>query len=97
MEVKRSIRSSFVRFYNIRFLITFLGIVTVASVILLVGMIEITGQSFFCGTCHEMREHYRTWKVSAHKDIKRKGCHIPHGAVLHRLSRDKKRALLGLV
>ncbi len=81
MKAKRSIRSFFVRFHNIKFLIPFLIIAVVVFVGLSIAMIEITGQNFFCGTCHEMREHYYTWKVSAHKDTKCKDCHIPSGII----------------
>ncbi len=81
MKIKRSIKAPFARFYNIRFLVPFLSAVVVLVVIASVAMIEITGQNFFCGTCHEMREHYRTWKVSAHKDTKCKDCHIPPGII----------------
>lgn len=81
MKIRRSIKFLFVRFHNIRFLIPFLIVAVVVFVILSVAMIEITGQNFFCGTCHEMGEHYSTWKVSAHKDTKCKDCHIPPGVV----------------
>lgn len=43
--------------------------------------IEVTGQNIFCGSCHEMREHFRTWEVSSHKDVKCIKCHISPGVV----------------
>ena len=81
MKVKRSIKHLFVGFYNTRLLIPFLIIVFVFSIGILVATIEITGQNFFCGNCNEMREHYYTWRVSAHKDTKCKDCHIPPSVI----------------
>ena len=81
MKVKRSIKFLFTRFHNIKFLIPFLIIAVVVFVVFSVAMIEVTSQNFFCGACHEMNEHYRTWKVSSHKDTDCKDCHIGSGFV----------------
>jgi len=61
----------------------FIGILSafVLFIALLAGTMEFTAQNFFCGACHEMREHYYTWKASAHKDVKCVDCHISPGIV----------------
>jgi nitrate/TMAO reductase-like tetraheme cytochrome c subunit len=82
----KSLLSRFVRLlrgnnksiFNIRLLIAIVAILLLFAV-LSFGMIEFTAQNFFCGTCHEMREHYRTWKVSSHKDTDCVACHISPG------------------
>jgi len=33
----------------------------------------------FCTSCHEMRVHYDTWRISSHKDVPCEDCHIMPG------------------
>lgn len=42
--------------------------------------VEVTSQSFFCGTCHIMRPYHQSWAESSHRDVKCVECHIPPGA-----------------
>lgn len=46
-----------------------------------VAMIEVTGQNFFCASCHEMNEYVATWKNTSHQDVSCKKCHIPSSGV----------------
>ena len=89
MPIRTSIRSIFSKIsklllgengkiLSIRFFISVISALLLFSA-LTFGMMEFTAQNFFCGACHEMREHYYTWKVSAHKDVKCVDCHISPG------------------
>jgi nitrate/TMAO reductase-like tetraheme cytochrome c subunit len=89
MSIKTSIKSLFSRLsrlllgkngkiLSIRFFLIVISALLLFSA-LTFGMMEFTAQNFFCGACHEMREHYYTWKVSAHKDVKCVDCHISPG------------------
>lgn len=86
MKVARSIRSFFSKLrlrigeLLLKLKILLVVLVVFVFVLLSAAMIEVTGQNFFCGTCHEMRDYY-TWRVSAHKDTKCKDCHIPPGVI----------------
>lgn len=45
----------------------------------LIGSVEISSQSSFCGSCHIMDPFYDSWKTSAHRTVKCIECHIPPG------------------
>jgi nitrate/TMAO reductase-like tetraheme cytochrome c subunit len=91
MKIMRSIKSffwdlstpgiGFRRILSFRFLLPVVLIGLVLVVAFSVATIEFTGQNFFCGSCHEMTEHYRTWKVSAHKEVDCIDCHISPGII----------------
>lgn len=81
-----SIKLLFTKIYISRFGKVFFNIwvwagLFLALVFLSFAGIKVTGQSFFCGTCHEMREHFSTWRISSHKDVKCVECHIPSGVM----------------
>jgi nitrate/TMAO reductase-like tetraheme cytochrome c subunit len=78
-------KSFIIRLLSVIFIFLFL------FVALSVGMMEFTAQNFFCGSCHEMREHYRTWKVSSHKDTNCVECHISPG--IYNMVKTKVKAL----
>jgi len=74
------IRSIRVKPFRIKLLIIGLS-AFVIFIAVFAGTMEFTAQNFFCGACHEMREHFGTWKVSAHKDIDCVDCHISPGVL----------------
>ena len=41
--------------------------------------VEVSSQPPFCGTCHNMRPYYESWKHSSHHDVACVECHIPPG------------------
>jgi nitrate/TMAO reductase-like tetraheme cytochrome c subunit len=41
--------------------------------------VEVSSQPRFCGTCHNMRPYYDSWKTSTHNHIACVECHIPPG------------------
>ncbi|HVN84508.1 MAG TPA: cytochrome c3 family protein [Candidatus Binatia bacterium] len=65
---------------------TWLKRAAVALVVLIPGgaaftflAVEVTSQPRFCGTCHNMRPYYESWKTSTHNQIACVECHIPPG------------------
>ncbi|MCG3180775.1 MAG: hypothetical protein BIFFINMI_03138 [Phycisphaerae bacterium] len=51
----------------------------VGLVLLSVGTVELTSQSWFCNSCHIMNTYYASWKTSPHKDVECIRCHIAPG------------------
>jgi nitrate/TMAO reductase-like tetraheme cytochrome c subunit len=45
----------------------------------MVGSVEMTSTSSFCGTCHVMKPFHATWSASPHKGVDCVQCHIPPG------------------
>jgi nitrate/TMAO reductase-like tetraheme cytochrome c subunit len=45
----------------------------------LIGGVELSSQSTFCGTCHIMDPFYDSWQASEHRTVKCIECHIPPG------------------
>ena len=45
-----------------------------------IGSVELTSQSWFCGTCHIMDPYHKSWGESTHRGVKCVECHIPPGA-----------------
>jgi nitrate/TMAO reductase-like tetraheme cytochrome c subunit len=41
--------------------------------------VEVSSQPRFCGTCHNMKPYYESWKHSSHRDVPCVECHIPPG------------------
>ncbi|HVO27251.1 MAG TPA: cytochrome c3 family protein [Candidatus Margulisiibacteriota bacterium] len=41
--------------------------------------VQVSSQPPFCGTCHNMRPYYESWKQSKHHDVACVECHIPPG------------------
>lgn len=48
-------------------------------VVLTIGAIEITSQTSFCVSCHNMKVYYETLKTSSHRDVDCVKCHIAPG------------------
>lgn len=46
---------------------------------LIVGGVEITSQTSFCLSCHNMKVYYETLKTSSHKQVDCVKCHIAPG------------------
>lgn len=44
----------------------------------LTGM-EVTSRPQFCGSCHNMKPYYESWKTSSHNTVACVECHIPPG------------------
>jgi predicted CXXCH cytochrome family protein len=49
------------------------------GLIALVGMVNVTSQPDFCGTCHNMKPYYASWKRSSHRNVACVECHISPG------------------
>ena len=78
IKLSRLLKGDHKSIFNIRLFIFVVAILVIFSA-LSFGIIEFTGQNFFCGACHDMREHYYTWRVSSHKDVACIECHISPG------------------
>jgi cytochrome c nitrite reductase small subunit len=53
----------------------------VAAVIIMVlgaNIYAYTNNPEFCGGCHAMTEHYKTWQSATHKSVACAECHLPH-------------------
>jgi nitrate/TMAO reductase-like tetraheme cytochrome c subunit len=40
---------------------------------------EVSSRPAFCGSCHNMKPYYESWKISSHRNIACVDCHIPPG------------------
>ncbi|MBE0446785.1 MAG: NapC/NirT family cytochrome c [Actinobacteria bacterium] len=61
--------------------IKLLSVVVIGIAVLSGGTLWATSQSGFCQSCHEMKEDYRAWQASTHKDVSCISCHIGPGAI----------------
>jgi hypothetical protein len=43
------------------------------------GMVTVSSQPPFCGSCHVMAPYYESWKGSSHQEVACVECHIPPG------------------
>ena len=62
------------------------AIITVAAVacVILIGLlvpVVATSSSSYCGSCHSMKQAYRSWQRGAHSSVPCAECHVPPGAV----------------
>ncbi|MDA8441356.1 MAG: NapC/NirT family cytochrome c [Peptococcaceae bacterium] len=77
---------------KLKLIILISGFIIVVGAVM-VGALEYTMQSSFCGnTCHEMRPEYTTWEASAHSQIACVDCHIAPG--IGNLIKDKLHAMV---
>src|SRR3990172_382168 len=53
----------------------------IGAVVLSGALLVTTSRPGFCRSCHEMRDDYRAWRASAHKEVSCVSCHIEPGAV----------------
>jgi nitrate/TMAO reductase-like tetraheme cytochrome c subunit len=61
--------------------IKLISVVIIGIVVTLLGIaVPATSQPGFCQSCHEMKDDYRAWQASAHKDVNCASCHIEPGA-----------------
>ena len=60
--------------------------VRIGAVLVLMGAftfaaVEITGQSWFCNSCHVMNEHSDSWQASSHSEVPCLKCHTQPGVI----------------
>lgn len=51
------------------------------------GGIAFTCRPQFCSYCHEMKQHYKSWQASTHRNVNCISCHVEPG--LYNLIKDK--------
>lgn len=52
-----------------------LALISVFSYLAFMGAYYATSSSSFCGTCHELKPYYLSWKDSPHNDVNCMYCH----------------------
>ncbi|MEI6914646.1 MAG: NapC/NirT family cytochrome c, partial [Armatimonadota bacterium] len=60
------------------------GMTLLLAFVALVGLVisfAATSQPLFCGSCHEMDDHFATWRVSSHKGVTCEQCHMSSGLI----------------
>ncbi|MBE0537274.1 MAG: NapC/NirT family cytochrome c [Phycisphaerae bacterium] len=58
-----------------------IGAVVAPMALFTFAAVEITGQSWFCNSCHVMNEHYESWQASSHSEIACLKCHTEPGVM----------------
>ena len=64
-----------------RFAAVMVAIVVCVVAIILLIPVAATSSSSYCGSCHSMKQAYRSWQRGAHSAVPCSECHIPPGAV----------------
>ncbi|MEK7721708.1 MAG: NapC/NirT family cytochrome c, partial [Elusimicrobiota bacterium] len=58
----------------------FLGVLSLASIVLLAGLAKFSTSPSFCKSCHIMKPYYQAWKTSRHNHVPCVECHYPPGS-----------------
>jgi nitrate/TMAO reductase-like tetraheme cytochrome c subunit len=64
-----------------RFVAVMVAIVVCVVAIILLIPVAATSSSSYCGSCHSMKQAYRSWQRGAHSAVPCSECHIPPGTV----------------
>ena len=64
-----------------RFAAVMVAIVVCVVAIILLIPVAATSSSSYCGSCHSMKQAYRSWQRGAHSAVPCSECHIPPGTV----------------
>ncbi len=58
-----------------------IGALILLMAIFTFAAVEVTGQPWFCNSCHVMNEYYDSWQASSHREIDCLKCHTEPGAI----------------